>query len=87
LLLSENKDNLMPDFFLDVDPETIIKGHIKKDAPAAGGAGGGVAKVFKAIEANLSTDLVAKVKSIYQFNVNGNNSIIFHLLNLEPKRK
>jgi hypothetical protein len=71
----ENKGNLMPDFFLDVDPATIIKGHIKPDAPAAGGTpGGGVAKVFKAIEANLSTDLVAKVKSIYQFNVNGNDN-------------
>jgi hypothetical protein len=69
--ISDNKDNLMPDFFLDVAPEAIIKSHMKKDAPAAGGAPGGVAKVFKAIEANLSTDLVGKVKSVYQFNVNG----------------
>jgi hypothetical protein len=61
----------MPDFFLDVAPEKIIKDHIKKDAPAAGGSGG-VAKVFKAIEANLSQELVSKVQAIYQFNVSGN---------------
>ncbi|KAF4527045.1 hypothetical protein B566_EDAN001594 [Ephemera danica] len=49
-----NSANLMPDFFLDVPPETIIKEHIqpKTTAPA-----GGVEKVFKAIEANLSESL------------------------------
>ncbi|XP_065350355.1 hydroxysteroid dehydrogenase-like protein 2 [Cloeon dipterum] len=67
-----NKDNLMPDFFLDVPPETIIKEHIQKPAAAsAGGAVGEVGKVFKAIEANLSEELVAKVNAIYQFNVSG----------------
>lgn len=63
-----NSANLMPDFFLDVPPETIIKEHIqpKTTAPA-----GGVQKVFQAIEANLSESLVSKVQATYQFNVSG----------------
>ncbi|XP_059468818.1 hydroxysteroid dehydrogenase-like protein 2 [Neocloeon triangulifer] len=64
------KDNLMPDFFLDVAPEKIIKEHIKKEK-SDGGATGGVAKVFKSIEANLSEELVGKIQAIYQFNVSG----------------
>lgn len=68
-----NVANLMPDFFLDVAPETIIKEHIKKEgAGATKGATDGVQKVFKAIEANLSEELVSKVQASYQFNVSGN---------------
>lgn len=74
----------MPDFFLDIDPDTILatyaKGGATKaslDKTASQGAkvtdsgSANVEAIFTAIQANLSTELVSKTGAIFQFNVKG----------------
>uniref|UniRef100_A0A1B6HCE3 Hydroxysteroid dehydrogenase-like protein 2 n=1 Tax=Homalodisca liturata TaxID=320908 RepID=A0A1B6HCE3_9HEMI len=73
-----NKENLMPDFFLDVNPDTIISNHnvkvdkpkpkveVKEEKPPTD-----VEHIFSAIQANLNEELVQKVQAMYQFNVTG----------------
>ncbi|XP_012262596.2 hydroxysteroid dehydrogenase-like protein 2 [Athalia rosae] len=79
------QDNLMPDFFLDVDPETILENFAKggvtkqlakdaKQSKSSDAGGGKVAGIFTAIQANLSSDLVNKTGAIFQFNVKGDEA-------------
>ncbi|XP_015114273.1 hydroxysteroid dehydrogenase-like protein 2 [Diachasma alloeum] len=64
----EYKDQLMLDFFLDIeDPQKYIK--LQSDEKPSGDRN--VEVVFKAIEANISPELVKKVGAIYQFNMTG----------------
>lgn len=65
-----NKDNLMLDFFLE-DTNT--------EDSSASSAVTGVARIFKAIDENLSTELVSKTGAIYQFNVKGKESGVWFL--------
>lgn len=74
-----NKGNLMPDAFLDVSPEEIIKSHnvqVSKQAAAPSSAktassNSDMERIFQAITANLTPELVSKVQAVYQFNVIG----------------
>ncbi|XP_054275198.1 hydroxysteroid dehydrogenase-like protein 2 isoform X2 [Macrosteles quadrilineatus] len=73
-----NKDNLMPDFFLDTHPDTIVSSHnVKIDKskteakPAGEKSDVDVEKIFTAISNSLNEELVKKVQSIYQFNLTG----------------
>lgn len=61
----------MPDFFLDVAPDTIIKNHtVKVEKPKkevkSEKAAADVDKIFHSIEANMSQELVNKVINIYE---------------------
>lgn len=64
-----NKDNLVPDAFLDVDHDSTVASHsIPKPKPQAAqvkaeGPPTDVEKIFSAIQTNLSEDLVNKVSS------------------------
>lgn len=69
-----NADSLMPDFFLDVEPEELAKWQKKIDGgskAAAASAGGDFTALFQKIEANLSAELVKKVDAVFVFNVLG----------------
>lgn len=74
-LLSENKDNLMRDFFVEDNLE-IIQGHTfdkqQVSNQTSNSESGKVERVFSAINVNLSSELVSKTGAIYQFNVKGN---------------
>ncbi|XP_046744945.1 hydroxysteroid dehydrogenase-like protein 2 [Diprion similis] len=83
----EYKDKLMPDFFLDSDPDTILGTFAKggaakaskdqaagKDSKATDSSGGEVREIFTAIQANLSSELVNKTGAIFQFNVKGDEA-------------
>lgn len=61
------KDELMPDFFLDVPGDEILKP--KKSE--GGGGGTNVEKIFAAIQSNLSEELVSKIQASYLFNLKG----------------
>ncbi|XP_063981543.1 hydroxysteroid dehydrogenase-like protein 2 [Diachasmimorpha longicaudata] len=64
----EHKDELMLDFFLDIeDSEKYIK--LQSEQKPSGNRS--VEVLFKAIEANISPELVKKVGAIYQFNMTG----------------
>lgn len=74
----DNVDNLMPDFFVD-DNEIVAPTSgpsLANPTAAAKGAEpeGEVAKLFKAIEANLSPETVAKTQAIFQFVVTGDEA-------------
>ncbi|KAG8227332.1 hypothetical protein J437_LFUL006290, partial [Ladona fulva] len=61
-----NKDNLMPDFFLDAPPaEQVMQSSSKKTA------GTDLDAIFAGIQKSLSEELVAKVQASYLFNVKG----------------
>lgn len=56
----------MLDFFLDDDNVSSV--HEKMNSEETGQ----IARVFNAINANLSSELVSKTGAIYKFNVKGN---------------
>ncbi|XP_046400205.1 hydroxysteroid dehydrogenase-like protein 2 [Ischnura elegans] len=64
-----NKDGLMPDFFLDTPAEEIFK---KKST--GGGGGGDFESIFKAIQNNLSEELVNKIQASYLFTLKGDQA-------------
>lgn len=64
----ENRDNLMPDFFLDADQKAGVES-----------GSGNVAKIFTAMQNHINTDLVGRVGAIYQFNVKGDEAGTWHL--------
>ncbi|KAH0947275.1 hypothetical protein HN011_011471 [Eciton burchellii] len=66
-----NKDNLMLDFFLDEEVSNLQN---VESAKTSNGEIGQMARIFSAIERNLSSDLVNKTGAIYQFNVKGNEA-------------
>ncbi|XP_075228738.1 hydroxysteroid dehydrogenase like 2 [Lycorma delicatula] len=83
-----NKDNLMPDFFLDgYTTHNVGTGakefHEKQNktssesSKSAAPSGGSVQGIFNAIEANLSNELVSKTQAIFQFNVTGSEEGIW----------
>lgn len=74
----ENKDNLMPDAFLDATPDEIIRSHnvnvskwAKPSATKIATSNSDMERIFQAITTNLSPELVSKVQAVYQFNVIG----------------
>lgn len=68
VICAANKDNLMPDFFLDIKPETIIsdynvqvnkpKTEVKVEQSPTD-----VERIFSAITVNLNEDIVSKVRT------------------------
>jgi hypothetical protein len=67
--VSANKDNLMLDFFLEeVGPNLIKTGQQDSDS---GVQGGSIASLFEIINANLSSELVAKTNAMFHFIVKG----------------
>ncbi|XP_046411777.1 hydroxysteroid dehydrogenase-like protein 2 [Neodiprion virginianus] len=83
----EYKDKLMPDFFLDIDPVTILGTFAKggatkalndqaasKDTKVTDSGGDKVQEIFTVIQANLSSELVNKTGAIFQFNVKGDEA-------------
>ncbi|XP_058806430.1 hydroxysteroid dehydrogenase-like protein 2 [Phymastichus coffea] len=79
-----NADNLMLDFFLDIDKidprmvEKEVQRH-QKLSQANGGSGGKIEMIFAAIDKNLSNELVTKTGAIFQFNVKGDEAGIWYL--------
>lgn len=80
----------MPDFFLDIDPNTILATFAKggatkdllnqntgKDTKVTDSGSGQVAEIFTAIQGNLNSDLVTKTGAIFQFNVKGEEKKLF----------
>lgn len=75
----ENKDKLMPDFF--VDEKTISSNapgvkeleerHLNKQKTDSAPPAGKVAGLFHKINKSLSKELVEKTQAVYQFNVSG----------------
>ncbi|XP_011172738.1 hydroxysteroid dehydrogenase-like protein 2 [Solenopsis invicta] len=65
-----NKDNLMLDFFLDVE---------ENSPKASSEETGQVASLFKTIKANLNSELVGKIGAIYKFNVKGKESGVWFI--------
>lgn len=67
-----NANNLMPDFFLDTNPEDLAKWQSKLEAaPAAKANASEVEVLFKKIETLLSEDLVKRTNAVFLFNVKG----------------
>lgn len=79
----ENADNLMPDFFLELDPTTLKKW--EDQLAKQGGTGKAAAgssdftELFKKIEGHLNAELVSKVNAAYVFNVAGNPDSVWHI--------
>ncbi|XP_011141140.2 hydroxysteroid dehydrogenase-like protein 2 isoform X1 [Harpegnathos saltator] len=78
----ENKDSLMPDFFVE-DNLSIIQGHPFtksqiSDKTSSGGSGK-LESIFSVINANLSSELVSKTGAIYQFNVKGEEAGVYFI--------
>ncbi|XP_011638942.1 hydroxysteroid dehydrogenase-like protein 2 [Pogonomyrmex barbatus] len=69
-----NKDNLMIDFFLD---EAVGRAKIFNETNNPTETQ--MARIFNAINANLSSELVSKTGAIYKFNVKGKESGIWFL--------
>lgn len=67
-----NVNNLMPDFFLDDVPVPSTSATSTK--PVTSEPVGEVAKLFKAIETNLSPDSVAKTQAVFAFVVTGDEA-------------
>ncbi|XP_050079467.1 hydroxysteroid dehydrogenase-like protein 2 [Anopheles maculipalpis] len=75
----ENADKLMPDFFLDVEPEKLVEfaaegshaASLKKPAAAAGGK---IEGLFLKIESLLSEEIVRKTGAVYEFKVKGDEA-------------
>ncbi|XP_012540264.1 hydroxysteroid dehydrogenase-like protein 2 [Monomorium pharaonis] len=67
-----NKDNLMPDFFVDDIQYAQIPNKTNEET-------GQLARIFNAISENLSSDLVSKTGAIYKFNVKGKESGVYFL--------
>ncbi|XP_067886763.1 hydroxysteroid dehydrogenase-like protein 2 [Heterodontus francisci] len=73
---------LLPDFFLDEEPEALAKkmqdyGATPKfqsgKQQVSGAAEGPVAETFKAIEGSLTTDVVKSTGGVYQFELSGDH--------------
>lgn len=73
----EYKDKLMPDFYVG-DAPSPLQGRSAAAAPATPKGDqkpvGKIAQLFKAIESNLSPELVEKTQAVYLFNVTGNET-------------
>jgi hypothetical protein len=68
IFLSAYKENLMLDFFLETDVNTI---KIEQQSTGHTAAGGQIASVFEKIQANLSSELVSKTNAVFHFVVKG----------------
>ncbi|XP_011881342.1 PREDICTED: hydroxysteroid dehydrogenase-like protein 2 [Vollenhovia emeryi] len=66
-----NKDKLMMDFFLE---DTSTQGDTSSPDKARSEETGQMARIFNAINANLSSELVSRTGAIFQFNVKGKES-------------
>lgn len=70
--------SLLPDFFLEEDPEYLRQKMVEQGAkPAFGGASqqvqaGATFQVFKQLESMLNEDLVKSVGGIFKFDLKGN---------------
>lgn len=62
-----NKDNLAPDFFLEVNTRLLPKG-------AQSPSDGRISGLFKKIESSLSAKVVAETQAVFQFNVTGHEA-------------
>uniref|UniRef100_A0A2A4JFS3 Hydroxysteroid dehydrogenase-like protein 2 n=1 Tax=Heliothis virescens TaxID=7102 RepID=A0A2A4JFS3_HELVI len=69
-----NKDNLLPDFFLDLP-------HMTKETKAKTEASGDgqIPTLFASISKVISSDLVQKTQAVYQFNVKGKEEGVWHI--------
>lgn len=74
-----NVDNLMLDFFIDVDSKDtrIVSGGKSQSAESGGGK---IAGIFSAIQKSINPELVTKTDAVFQFNVKGKSIIISHTL-------
>lgn len=73
----ENHDKLMPDFFLEDDPEDVLKFH--KPSVAGSGDEGMIAKLFTKIQDHITPEVMEKTGAIYQFEVVGDEAGTWHL--------
>jgi len=77
---------LLPDFFLDIDPN-LLRDQLEAEGatPAFGGstkggeapASGGPAKTFEVMQSMLSEDLVGSVGGVFQFNLTGLFTVVY----------
>lgn len=75
----ENADNLMPDFFLEMDPETLKKWEDKLAKGSSSGGAGDFSALFAKIATQLNAELVGKVQAAYVFNVKGDPDTVWHI--------
>lgn len=83
----ENADNLLLDFFVDdntshhlvLNIDTVQDAAKQRSSKSEDFGNGKVAKIFTAINANLSTELVSKTNAVYQFNVKGEEASTWYL--------
>lgn len=83
----ENADNLLLDFFVDdnashhlvLNIDTVQDAAKQRSSKSEDFGNGKVAKIFTAINANLSTELVNKTNAVYQFNVKGEEASTWYL--------
>lgn len=70
-IFTANVDNLMLDFFIDLDSTDLrIVGGKKAESVKADD--GKITELFSVIEKNISPELVSKTGAIFQFVVKGN---------------
>ncbi|XP_049783339.1 hydroxysteroid dehydrogenase-like protein 2 isoform X1 [Schistocerca cancellata] len=69
-----NNDNLMPDFFLDYNPEE--GGHKLSVSTQKGGQ---IEKIFNAIRHSMGPELVSKTNAVFQFEVKGAEEGVWHI--------
>ena len=68
---------MLPDFFLEEDPDALRSQMVEEGATPAfsggskTGASSGPAKTFQQIKSMLSEDLVKSIGGIFQFNLSG----------------
>lgn len=69
---------MLPDFFLDEDPESLKQQIVDQGGKPVFGGGataskpaGASSQVFKQIEGLMSEDLVKSIGGIFQFNIKG----------------
>lgn len=75
------KDQLMPDFFVDDDPNeaykkfNVIKQTLETSSSSGASSDGGkVEKLFDTIQKSLNEELVKKTQAVYQFVLTGEES-------------
>ncbi|KAL0841498.1 hypothetical protein ABMA28_015171 [Loxostege sticticalis] len=71
-----NKENIFPDFFLDLPGQEKL---VPEKADAGAASGGQIPQLFDSISKILSADLVKKTQAVYQFNVKGKEEGVWHL--------
>ncbi|XP_023288912.1 hydroxysteroid dehydrogenase-like protein 2 [Orussus abietinus] len=75
-----NQDNLMTDFFLDISESTKSPSAERSEVASpkhdvtSDFGDGRIAKIFTAIHANLSPELVTKTGAVFEFNVKGDEA-------------